>query len=403
MCVYRCPQCRADVCVPRGGVKDFPPNFYINCIQDEIGSRPYFGICDVCEKDWLMSQYRCVECDLDICKFCVHDHRLFKHMTGRQANIMKIETGNIGTNLTSEKFCTEHKDESLQMYCMTCDLAVCVTCVCEGHRKHNTMTLVKKLQLARKHLQFDLDKLQLDVKEVKSSLKQLHDIEKMGDKSADVAIVQIQEHTQAVIHSIHRLADEKIDKIKADRGKHLKDIHEYEKDLAAYLDQLQRGVGFLGDLQEEDMCLELLTSFQKYRGVLESVEKSIANKEIKQNDFRFTTGKVLQKFGCTWIGKSVLRNKEQSSTLMPRDKQPKGVMNFLKNRVTCFGSLVFLVVVCLLIGIGQFAAVLVNDGASVENVVCALGYGYLCLAGWFAYRKARMPTGTNVGSVKLET
>ena len=371
-------------------MKDFPPNFYINCIQDEIGSRPYYGICEVCEKDWLMSQYRCVDCDLDVCKFCIHDHKLFKHLTSRQANIMKIETGNVGPNLTSDKFCADHKDQSLQMYCLTCDAAVCVTCVCENHRKHNTMTLHKKFQLAQKHLQFDLDKLQLDVKQVKSALTKLHDIEKSGDKSADDAILQIQEQAQANIHRIHKQADEKIDKIKEDRGKHLKDIHDYEKDLAVYLEQLQRGAGFLGDLQDEDMCIELLSSFQKYQGVLESTEKSVVNRKIKQNDFTFIPGKVVEKLGNVWMGKSVLKNHEQTNNLMPQDEPKKGVFKFLHGRVTCNGFLYFAVCLCLLVGVGQFVWAIGNDGATLETVACAVGYCYLCLAGVFAYRKAKL-------------
>ena len=35
---FRCPQCRSDVCVPRGGIKDLPINFYIISLQDELGS-----------------------------------------------------------------------------------------------------------------------------------------------------------------------------------------------------------------------------------------------------------------------------------------------------------------------------------------------------------------------------
>ena len=36
---FRCPQCRYDVCVPRGGVGDLPINFYILNLQDELGTK----------------------------------------------------------------------------------------------------------------------------------------------------------------------------------------------------------------------------------------------------------------------------------------------------------------------------------------------------------------------------
>lgn len=387
--LFRCPQCRADVCVPRGGVKDFPPNFYINCIQDEIGSRPYFGTCDICERDWLMSQYRCIDCDLDICKFCIHDHRLFKHLSGRQPNIIKIETGNIGKNLTAEKSCAEHKDEALQMYCMTCDLAICVSCACEKHIKHNTMTLAKKLQLARKLLQFDYDQLMLDIKEVKRNLTKLHDVEKFGDKSADDAISEIKEHTQGIIGHIQKLSDEKIDQIKADRGKHLKEIHDYEKALASYLEQLNRGSAFLGDLQDEDMCLELLTAFQKYKGITESTQKSVVNKKIKQNNFTFKPGNVKSVFGNVWIGRCELSNKEEEMVFLPREQSKKGMSRLVPGRISLTGSMLILVFAFVMVGLVQFVICLADNGANVENVMCTVLYAYLCLAGLFSYRKSR--------------
>lgn len=371
-------------------MKDFPPNFYINCIQDEIGSRPYFGVCDVCERDWLMSQYRCIDCDLDICKFCVHNHRLFKHMTGRQPNIIKIETGNIGVNLTSEKFCGDHKDESLQMYCMTCDVAICVSCVCEKHKKHNTMTMVKKLQLARKLLQFDYDQLVLEVKEVKNTLTKLHDVEKRGDNSAEVAICKIREHVQDIMSRIQETADEKIDKIKSDRGVYLKDIHDYEKDLSGYLEQINRGSTFLGELQDENMCLELLTAFQKYKGLMESTQSLVAGKKIKQNKFSFSPGTVTNKLGHTWIRQGVLCNKVEENVFLPTESSPRGVSRLLSGRLTLSGFMLVLVFSFVMVGLVQCMVCLADDGVSGENVLCAAMYSYLCLAGLFSYRKSQL-------------
>ncbi|WAQ94165.1 TRI56-like protein [Mya arenaria] len=387
--LFRCPQCRADVCVPRGGVKDFPPNFYINCIQDEIGSRPYFGICEVCTRDWLISQYRCIDCDLDICKFCVHEHKLFKHLNGRQSNIIKIETGNVGFNMTSDKFCSHHKEETLQMYCLTCDAAICVTCIFEDHKKHSTMTLAKKLQLARKNLQFDLDNLQIEIKGVKSALTEVHEIEKNGDKSADEAIKAIQEHSQNVIRRIEEQAESKIKQIKDERGGHLKEIQDYAKDLSSHLDQLQRGASFLGDLQEEDMCLELLSCFLKYRQVIDAGETSIINKSIRQNQFTFTPGQIRGKLGHIWLARSVLKNQEVKKVLMEKKGAKVSRLRTCLAWVSMSGLLMVLMWVCVLLGVCQLVASMYSEGASAQGLACAGLYAYLCAAGICACWKAR--------------
>lgn len=387
--LFRCPQCRADVCVPRGGVKNFPPNFYINCIQDEIGSKPYFGICDICERDWLVSQYRCIDCDLDICKFCVHDHRLFKHMSGRQSNIIRIETGNIGANLTAQKSCPEHKEEPLCMFCNTCNAPICVQCVCDNHKKHDTTTLAKKLALDQKNLQFDLDRLHIDIKEVKTNLEKLRDLEKLGEKSADEAICQIQDHSQQVIQTVCKLADEKINAIKAKKGRHVKEIRDYETELSGYLDQLQRGNNFLNDLQEEDLSLEMIECFRKYNAVLESAKKSVINKQVAQDSFSFKPGKVFSKFGCLLVERGVLKDEKKTVCFMERKKKGHRVIAVFKEKLSFTKLLAACVVICILIGFYLLGRNLAEK-FDLETAICLGFYGYLSLAGIAAYWKSSM-------------
>ncbi|KAH3715193.1 E3 ubiquitin-protein ligase TRIM56-like [Dreissena polymorpha] len=386
--VFRCPQCRADVCVTRGGVKDFPPNFYINCIQDEIGSRPYIGTCNICERDWLVSQYRCIDCDFDICRYCVHEHKLFTHAVGRQPNIMKIETGNLGVNGTSEKNCSEHKEEALQMYCLTCDIPICVSCICEKHRKHDTMTLAKKLQLARKHLQFDLDKLQIDVHNTKATLTRLHEIEKDSDKAAQEAIVNIEAYTKVIIEKIAKAAEEKVAKVKAERGKYLKEVHDYEKDLATHLEHLNRGTKFLGDLQEEDMCLELLTCIHKYKDVLVTSEKTIVDRSVHRNLFRFLPGKVFNRFGCLWVGKSNLIHEEDVEIILKKENNKQSVMSKLFKKISVFRICCVLTVLSLFVGMYQFVESAAKNGGNLELYLCLGLYAYMCIAGFLALQKS---------------
>lgn len=382
--LFRCPQCRADVCVPRGGVKDFPPNFYLNCIQDEIGSKPYFGICDVCERDWLVSQYRCIDCDLDICKFCVHDHRLFKHMSGRQSNIIRIETGNIGVNLTAHKSCIEHNDEPSCMYCNTCSIPICVACVCDSHRKHETTTLPKKLALDQKNLQFDLDRLQHEVKEVKANIEKLRDLEKLGEKSADETICQIQDHAQEVIQAVHKLAEKKINSVQANRGRHVKEIQDYETELSGYLDQLQRGSSFLSDLQQEDLCLEMVECFRKYNKVLESSKKSVVNKQIQQDSFSFKPGRVFCKLGCLFAERGVLKIEKQTSTFLEKKKKRHPLVVFIKEKVSYKRLFLAFVAVCIIVGF-YFIGLNLFEKFNFETVFGLVFYAYLSIAGIAAY------------------
>jgi hypothetical protein len=250
------------------------------------------------------------------------------------------------------------------------------------------MTLVKKLQVSRKNLQSSYDQLILKEKEVKSTLTKLHDIEKEGDKSADDAISQIKDYTQDIVNCIQKLSDEKIDVIKSRRGTHLKEIHDYEKDLSVFLEQLHRGSSFLGDLQDEDMCLELLTAFQKYKSVIESTQKSVVNRKIKQNSFTFSPGKITNKLGNVWISRSALNNTENEHVFLTREKEMKGFRRLVSGRISLTGCFLVLVFLFLMIGLVQFAMCIADNGANVENVMCTALYSCMCLAGVFSYRKS---------------
>lgn len=55
----------------------------------------------------------------------------------------------------------------------------------------------------------------------------------------------------------------------------LKEIDGYFKEMEGFYDQVKKGCGFLEDLQEDDVSLELFVSFIKYKKGLEVVWKLV--------------------------------------------------------------------------------------------------------------------------------
>ncbi|KAK3108531.1 hypothetical protein FSP39_010021 [Pinctada imbricata] len=389
--LFRCPQCRSDICVPRGGVKDFPPNFYVNCIQDELGNKPYFGICDICEREWLVSQYRCVDCDLDICKFCIHEHRLFKHDAGRHVTIMRIEAGNIGTNLTSERSCEHHKDEQIQMYCCACDKAVCVSCVCEFHKKHDTMPLVKKLGIMQKELQFDLDELNANIKNVKKSLGDLGSTREFIKENSDKGVKSIRNQARELTLRIDEIAESNISVVREAERKHMQDIDVYIKELKAFENQLMKGSAFLEDLQEGDVSLELFNCFSKYKKGLEIMKKGVGDRYIQHHVTSFEPGSVRQLSNYQFIKFGSLDVKKKRTIFMQSQESVR--VETLKQRlrkIFCFRNFLQLTMFCVVVAtlfilIRQFIH---SDDIATENILGLAFVLYMTLAGACAFAKS---------------
>ena len=392
--LFRCPQCRSDICVPRGGVKDFPPNFYVNCIQDELGSRPYFGVCDICERDWLISQYRCVDCDLDICRFCIHEHRLFKHDAGRDVTIMRIETGNIASYMASEKGCEIHSGETLQMFCCTCESAVCVTCVCETHKKHETMPLVKRLMASQKDLQFNLDDLKAEVKSTNDSLTELRSLRNKIQESCEGTTTSIRLRARELAMEMDKVAEENIERIRMTTSKVLQEVDSYLKELELLHDQARKGCGFLEDLQEDDVSLELFASFNKYKKGLEVIRKSVVNRTIFSQSPQFETGKLKKIFGFHFFRFGDVRFHKQKSVFMEQGHvtrssrsgsyEPPNICSVLKLVSYFFFS--FLVISGLLILTNNLRT---SDHVCMEDVVGWLFFVHLTITSAFAFYKSR--------------
>lgn len=390
--LFRCPQCRSDICVPRGGVKDFPPNFYVNCIQDELGSRPYFGICDICERDWLISQYRCVDCDLDICRFCIHEHKLFKHGAGREVMIMRIETGNIASFMASEKGCEVHSGETLQMFCCTCETAVCVTCVCEVHKKHETMPLVKKLMASQKELQFDLDDLKTEVKSTQDSLTELRQLRSKIHESSESTMSSIRQRAREISMEMDKVADEKVERIRTTTGTVLQEIDGYLKEMEGLHDQAKKGCGFLEDLQEDDVSLELFASFTKYKKGLEVVRKSVQNKLIVTQTPVFEPGKLKQFFGFHLFRFGDLQFRKQKSLFLKQDINLSFSRSSKSKKLCCVMKKLLYFLFFALVASGLI--ILTNDIRTSDHVCLAQWIGWLfflhlTVTGGFAFYKSR--------------
>lgn len=387
--LFRCPQCRSDICVPRGGIKDFPPNFYVNCIQDEIGSKPYFSTCNVCERDWLVSQYRCVDCDIDICKFCIHEHKLFKHDPGGTVNIMRIETGNMGTGMSSQKQCASHAEHILNMYCCTCSCAVCIDCILQTHKSHNTCTLGKKLEQAKEFLQKEMDSLNTTVRTVRKTSNELEKMSTDAKQNTTDVIKEVRKQARDLTNLIDQTAELKIKMMSIVEQENLSPMESYKKLLDNYADKAQSACRFLEDLQEDDMSLELLECYAQYKKNVESLQATINNKNICVKQFSFSPGKLRSWKDLHFFRFGEVRMETKENIFLYVQKEHK--LTILR-RLRCIFSIrnimLVLVPIFMLITISRICASLSDESDKFPDAICGLFFFlYISLAAIVSYVK----------------
>lgn len=291
---FRCPQCRRDVCVPRAGIAELPVNFFVRSLQDELGmEEDAAGPCQVCHRGSIVSQFHCMDCDLDICRFCIHEHRLIQHKDSNKVSILRMEAHNgVGPmSGASNRKCKFHAEEVVQLFCETCHQPVCVSCSCGEHKKHIVLPLAKKLHSAQNDLQQTLEQLTKERRRVRFSMRQLDGAEIEARDNTQRTLHQIEYRVKELHRLVNTMAEAVVEKVKHEEHMQLTALASRRERLRGLDQRLDIGINFLRGLQEGDVCLELFDAFKSFSAEIDNLRKSsLSSGAVPLCDHRFLLG-----------------------------------------------------------------------------------------------------------------
>ncbi|XP_056007681.1 uncharacterized protein LOC130050869 [Ostrea edulis] len=114
-------------------------------------------LCDLCETDPL--QYCCEHCDINLCTDCVS-----KHLSDSSEK-HKIASYHLHKKFTPKySKCLKHADKDCEMYCGSCHIPVCTTCISSGkHKGHDISDILEKLGSNKQRIQKDLEELENEI------------------------------------------------------------------------------------------------------------------------------------------------------------------------------------------------------------------------------------------------
>ncbi|XP_076439716.1 putative E3 ubiquitin-protein ligase MID2 [Babylonia areolata] len=385
--MFRCPQCRRDVCVPRGGITELPVNFFVRSLQDELGDEVDVGPCQICRRSTVASQFRCIDCDLDICRFCIHEHRLVLHKDSSVVNILRMEVGGPLGPVPSmaNKTCTIHTEEVVQLFCETCQHPVCVSCSCGEHRKHVVLPLGKKLHCSREHLQKKLESLTKERRGVKAWMRQLEGAEVEARDNTTRTLGAVQFRTKELHGLVDKMSAAVMEKVRQEEQQQLTKLATCRKQLTKLAQRLDLGVGFLRGLQEGDVCLELIDAFKTFSSELDEIRDTVkSNASVQVCDQKFLAGRHLQLRGYLAATFGSLR--ARYSFLHFGNGSPPLLWK-LSKKLTVYRVFVVMMLLAMLYTVGVLSSACYHSPDS-DNIAALIITVYLTISACFAFSKA---------------
>ena len=220
-----CAECRNEVIVPTGGVKDLPNNYFLNHLVNKlIFDHKLIGEtqskCEECNEDDPAVVY-CTDCKLFLCCYCKESHKYSKSYCSHNLLSLTEIRSNKDHIQSRREFptCQEH-DLELEYYCESCEKLVCVQCTGEheGHkydvvkkfanRYHNEL---KILTAPIEVMIEDLSKTSNAIDEMKTAIKQQGDeISEEIDLYYEKVFKQLLKQKEQVKQQVHETVSQKV-------------------------------------------------------------------------------------------------------------------------------------------------------------------------------------------------
>lgn len=171
----------------------------------------------------------------------------------------------------------------------------------------------------------------------------------------------------------------------------LQDIESYKKELNSLMSHIEQGSQFLEDLQEGDISLELLDTYERYRTRLDLIRKSVSNKVILYQESTFFPGKSHQFMDIHLMKFGRLKREKKNVIFMPNtvDKSQIPYLNRFHNHVTLCNFFKFIFVTLILLSIVHLSyGIYYDPNRHIGQGIGLLFFLYLSGAGFFAYLKS---------------
>ena len=181
-----CPQCRSEHTVPPNGPEGFLTDFSllrgpkeIEPPKSETGRS--HDICGECDSSDTAVAF-CTECQSYLCSSCASIHKKLKHFRNHKVTSLEsLDYEEVKAQASATTlYCREHHEEPLKVFCLTCQVLVCLHCIIGSHQLHKLGQISEDV---RKEVQTKLETLcehaRQNLAEFEGNLKYIKKVEEV--------------------------------------------------------------------------------------------------------------------------------------------------------------------------------------------------------------------------------
>uniref|UniRef100_A0A8C9WCR3 Tripartite motif-containing protein 16-like n=1 Tax=Scleropages formosus TaxID=113540 RepID=A0A8C9WCR3_SCLFO len=259
---YRCPQCRqtfssrpvlgrntilAEVVeeLKKTGLQAAPPE---HCFAG-----PGDVVCDVCTGRKNKAVKSCLVCLASYCKTHLQPHN---ESPAFKKHKLTDATGNL-----QEKVCSQH-DKLLEIYCRTDHQCICLLCVMDEHRGHDTVSASAGRTDKQKHLKATQSEFQEGIQQREKKVQELRQAVDSLTRSAQAAAEDTESIFTQMIRSLEKRCSEVVNLIRAQEKAALSRAEGLLERLEQEIAELKRRDAEMEQLSHTEDHIHFLQSFQ---------------------------------------------------------------------------------------------------------------------------------------------
>ncbi|XP_018604703.2 tripartite motif-containing protein 16-like [Scleropages formosus] len=260
--VYSCPQCRQTftsrpVLGRNTLLAEVVEKLKKTELQDAPSEHCYTGpgdvVCDFCTGRKLKAVKSCLVCLVSYCETHLQPHY-------DSPAFKKHKLTDAARNL-QEKVCSHH-DKLLEVYCRTDQQCICLLCVMDKHRGHDTVSDAAERTEKQKHLETRQSEFQQRISEREKKVQELREAVDSLTRSAQAAVEDTDSIFTQMIRSLEKRRSELKDVIRAQEKAALSQAEGLLEQLEQEIAELKRQNAELEQLSHTEDHIHFLQSFQ---------------------------------------------------------------------------------------------------------------------------------------------
>ncbi|XP_028977715.2 E3 ubiquitin-protein ligase TRIM47-like isoform X2 [Esox lucius] len=209
--------------------------------------------CNICTGRKLKAIKSCLVCLVSYC-----DAHLKLHNDLHQGKTHKLINA---TGELQKKICPHH-DKLLEVYCRTDQQCICLLCVMDGHKGHDTVSAEQERTEKEKHVEENNLKSQQRIQEREKDIQELTQSVVILQRSAQAVLLDSERTLTELIRSIEKKRSEVKELIKAQQQAEVSRVRIHLRRLEMEVAQLRRRHDELKQLSQTEDHIDFLQNIQ---------------------------------------------------------------------------------------------------------------------------------------------